>query len=366
MIGNIGDVHQYACASCHDSKAWFVDTRSNPNNLSVGAANITKRNSPSMVNVAYYTWGGWGGAQDQFWKQGSNSPETKDLNGNRLAIAHVISTYYRADYNAVFGEAYGPLELELDNTTRFPPSGKPGDPAWDGMSAGDKEIVNRIMSNIGKSLEAYERHLISSDAPFDRYAAGDFSALTTSAKRGLKLFLGKAGCDKCHSGSTFSDQDFHNTAVKQPVEPDKYDNGRFDDVPRLQNPFNGAGIYSDDVAAGQTKLQGIVQTETMRGQFRTKSLRHVAETGPYFHNGSVTTLEEVIRFYNDGGSTEGSYPGQKDTAMMPLNLTETEMLDIVAFLKSLTGQPVPDTYTIDTSASTAMMSTDRRSATLAP
>ncbi len=343
--GLVGEPGKYSCASCHDPNQWFIDTRSMPNRCSIGAGQLTKRNSPSMVNIAYYEWGGWAGAQDQYWKQGANAPETKDLNGDRLTTAHMIYQYYRAEYEAVFEETLDPdFDPSSPNAARFPASGKPGDPAWDLMSDDDKRIVNRIVANVGKAFEAYERRLISKDAPFDLYIAGDFNALTPSAKRGLKLFIGRAGCDSCHNGHTFSDQQFHNTAVRQMQMP--FDQGRFDDVLRLINPFNGAGEFSDDKITGAEKLAGTTQTEEMRGQFRTKSLRHVAETGPYFHDGSAATLEDVIRHYNQGGASE-SYPGVKDELLVPLNLSEGEVADLVEFLKSLTGKPVPEELRID-------------------
>jgi cytochrome c peroxidase len=349
--GMVGEEGKYACASCHDPKRWFIDTRA-PNELSTGAANITKRNSPSMVNIAYYVWGGWGGAQDQFWKQGANSPESKDLNGDRLAVAHVIYDFYRDDYNAVFGPVTGTLDVALSDTSRFPLRGKPKssavepDGAWEGMTPEDQAIVNTILANVGKAFEAYERRLISRNAPFDQYVARDFEAISTSAKRGLKLFVGKAGCDSCHQTETFSDQKFHNTGVAQTMQ----DLGRYDDVPRLMNLFNGIGPYSDDPTAGHEKLDGVTWTTDLKGLFRTKSLRQVAETGPYFHNGSIASLEEVVRHYNKGGALEGSYPGAKDAMLVPLNLTEAEIHDIVAFLQTLTGEPVPEPLTIDTSA----------------
>jgi len=353
--GNVGESGKYACVSCHDPKHWFIDTRSS-NRLSTGAANLTKRNSPSMVNIAYYVWGGWGGAQDQFWKQGANAPESKDMNGDRLAVAHVVYDYYRDEYNALFGAQTGVLDPALaadaPDAARFPPRGKPkastGDPdqAWEMMRPEDREIVNTIMANVGKAFEAYERRLVSRNAPFDRYVERDFGALTTSAKRGLKLFVGKAGCGSCHETETFTDQRFHNTAVPQAMP---YDQGRYDDVVRLMNDFNGSGKYSDDRAAGAMKLEGILQTMDLRGEFRTKSLRQVAETGPYFHNGSMNTLEDVIRHYNKGGVDEG-FPGAKDPLLVPLNLTEGEILDIVEFLKSLTGEPVAEELTRDISA----------------
>lgn len=353
--GELGEAGKYSCESCHDSKHWFVDTRSS-NQLSTGAANISKRNSPSMVNLAYYFWGGWGGAQDQFWKQGANAPESKDMNGDRLGLAHVLYDHYRDEYNALFGATTGPLDPALDaaapDATRFPPHGKPkasvSDPdgPWEMMSEPDRQTVNWILANAGKSFEAYERRLVSRDAPFDRYVARDFGALNTSAKHGLKLFIGKAGCGACHATETFTDQKFHNTAVPQTMP---YDQGRYDDVPRLNNTFNGTGPYSDDPEAGAKKLEGVALTMDLRGQFRTKSLRQVAETGPYFHNGSSATLEDVIRHYNTGGVPDG-YPGEKDELLVPLNLTESEIEDLAEFLKTLTGEPVLEELTIDTSA----------------
>jgi cytochrome c peroxidase len=205
------------------------------------------------------------------------------------------------------------------------------------------------MANVGKAFEAYERLLVSNDAPFDRYVAGDYAALTGSAKRGLKLFIGKAACDSCHQDRTFTDNDFHNTGVVQEAAP--YDEGRFADVLRIipSETFSGAGIYSDDREAGARKISGIAQLESMKGQFRTKSLRHVAQTAPYFHDGSVPTLEAVVRFYNAGGGTTG-FPGTKDPLMVPLNLSEQEIADLVAFLESLTGTPVPEHLQINTAA----------------
>src|SRR5262249_14209642 len=105
-----------------------------------------------------------------------------------------------------------------------------------------------------------------------------------------------------------------------------------------------------DQVAGAEKLAGIAQSEEMRGQFRTKSLRHIAETGPYFHNGSASSLAEVVRFYNAGGGPEGSYPGKKDKQITPLNLSEQEIDDPVEFLRSLTGDPIPADLTMNTAA----------------
>ena len=353
-LGEIGETQKVACADCHDAQMWFTDTRSTPNSTSLGTTR-TKRNAPSIVNVVFYEWGNWGGSNDQFWKQGASLPEAKDVfNSDRLRYVHVIYTYYRDHYNALFDpDLDAALAPSATDAWRFPPSGKPASPGappgpWETMKETDRDIVNEIMANCGKALEAYERRLISGDAPFDRYVAGDFDALSMSARRGLKLFIGKAGCDSCHTDQTFTDQKFHNTAVAQTVVP--LDDGRFADVERLPSTWNGAGKYSDDPIAGAAKLAGIAQSESMRGQFRTKSLRHVAETGPYFHNGSAKSLAEVVRFYNEGGGPPGSYPGTKDEQLVPLNLSENEIADLVEFLHSLTGQPIPADLTANTAA----------------
>src|SRR5262249_5765438 len=161
-----------------------------PNKTSLGTTR-TKRNSPSMVNVAYYEWAGWAGAHDQLWKQASTVFENRDsFNSDRLTYAHVIYAYYRDDYNALFSPALDPALDPGSTSGGCPPSGKPGEPAWEGMSPDDRRIVDTIVTNCGKAVEAYERRLVSRDAPFDRYVAGDFDALSESAKRGLKLFVG--------------------------------------------------------------------------------------------------------------------------------------------------------------------------------
>src|SRR5262249_60783079 len=104
-----------------------------------------------------------------------------------------------------------PLDKGLAHFHRFPATGSPyTDTAnWDRLSAHDKEIINRILVNYGKAIEAYLRKLVSRNAPFDRYVAGESTAISAAAKNGLKLFIGKAGCINCHYTPLFSDDDFH-------------------------------------------------------------------------------------------------------------------------------------------------------------
>ena len=198
-LGNVGDEDKISCASCHDPTAYYTDTRSKPNAVSVGIA-LTQRNAPTLVNAAFYTWGSWGGKDDTLWFQGANGCESQvNFGSNRLEYAHLIYKKYRADYEALFPV---PLDPALDPTApdaaRFPNQGRPKSTAsapdgpWELMAPADREIVQVILANAGKALEAYERRLVSRNAPIDKYIAGDYSALSPAAKRGLRLFIGKA------------------------------------------------------------------------------------------------------------------------------------------------------------------------------
>ncbi len=346
-LGELGETGKVSCGSCHFPEDQFADSRSKPGNVSVGA-NLSKRNSPALVNVAYYEWFTWAGRLDSLWTQGTMSPESPDLVGDRCRVAHLLWDHYRDEYDALFDDKL-PTALASDapDAARFPAACKPkaagaADGPWEAMEEADRKVIMRIMSNVGKSFAAYERKLTSGDAPFDRYVAGEKDALNDSAKRGLKLFVGKGFCVQCHAGPIFTDQQFHNLGVPQlgPNVPEK-DEGRIVDLPlALANPFSSAGEFSDDPAAGKARLEGLSATEADRGAFRTKNLRGVAGTAPYYHNGALGTLREVVDFYDRGGGDTG-FSGTKSSRLKPLNLTDGEKDDLVAFLESLTGAPVP-------------------------
>jgi cytochrome c peroxidase len=356
-LGAVGDAGKVSCASCHDPKSYWSDTRSRPNKTSLGVS-WTSRNSPSLVNATYYTWGAWGGKDDVLWNQAANGPESgANFAGNRLQFAHLVYQKYRADYDALFPIPLDPaLDPAAPDAARFPANGKPkssgaADGPWEMMTAEDRDIINTISANTGKAIAAYERLLVSRNAPIDRYVAGDYNALTPGAKRGLALFIGKAACNDCHSGPTFSDQSFHNPGVPQTASETaaKVDSGRYEDLSRtLTNTFNGAGKYSDNKEVGMAKLAGIELTDDLKGLFRTQGLRHLPFTGPYMHNGSLLTIEDVVRFYNWGGGAS-DFTGTKGHAMVPLHLTQQEENDLVEFLKTaLTGDPPPEELGMDT------------------
>jgi cytochrome c peroxidase len=323
----------------------------------------TERNTPSLVNAVYYDWFNWGGRADSLAAQGGGTLETT-TNGasTRLFVAHVVYAKYKDEYEAMFGPLDPALDPAAPDAARFPPSGRAKsspeapDGPWELMAAEDRQAVNLIMANIGKSFEAYERNLISGSSPFARYILDretpDFSP---AARRGLALFIGKAACNECHTGPALTDNKFHNIGVAQVF--DEYtptvDEGRYEDIPALlRSQFNSAGPYSANPEAGAAKLaSAIPEDERTRGQFRTPSLLNVAETAPYFHNGSARTLEDVLWHYDIGGGEPGRFAGAMDPKMRQLRLTDGEVTDLIAFMRSLTGEPVAEQWRADPFAS---------------
>ncbi len=349
-LGMVGETGKVACASCHTAGSMQIDDqRSVPNNVSLGC-DYGPRNALGIVNSSHYAWTNWGGRFDSQWSLPLGVAENpKLMNSTRLTIAHMLWNKYRVEYNAIFPV---PLDPSLDPTatdaSRFPASGKPGQATYDGMATADKLIVDTIYANYGKAIAAYMRKLVSGNSRFDQFVAGDRSALTSSEIQGLKLFLAK-GCVQCHSGPAFSDQKFHALVVAQtgPHVPTS-DLGRYTDVvPLLASPFNTNGVFSDDTNTG--RLTGLAQDTSQQGQFRTKGLRNVALSGPFMHDGTLATLDDVIAFYDQGGGDPGTTGIVKDPLIQPLGLTATERGELVAFLDALTGDPISAMLLADTS-----------------
>jgi len=352
--GPVGETGLVGCVTCHDPEAYFADPR--PTGGMSHGTDYTLRNTPSLVNSAYYNWFNWGGRRDSLSSQGATTLET-DTNAasSRLLVAHVVYTKYKDEYEAIFGPLDPALDPAAPDAARFPATGAPKasadapDGPWELMPAEDRLAVNWIMANIGRTYEAYGRKLVSGSSPFGRYIQDqktpDFSA---AARRGLALFIGKAACNECHNGPVLSDNKFHNLGVPQVFDEHTplVDEGRFEDVPRMiRNAFNAAGVYSADPEAGAAKLDALdPEDESTKGQFRTPSLLNVAKTAPYFHNGSASTLEDVIWHYDMGGGEPGRFAGEMDPKMQQLRLSDAEIRDLIAFLTSLTGEPVPEEW----------------------
>jgi cytochrome c peroxidase len=353
--GKKGDTGKFSCTACHDPKGYFVDTRIDPNTQSRFATSPNlgapgRRSTPGMLNEGYYEWVGWSGRNDSLMMHGAG---VAVFFSNQLTLAHYLYKAYRDDYNAAFPDH--PLEPALDpmspEAARFPPAGKPKanamapDGPFEMMAKGDQDIIFQIMANMGRVWEAYPKAFVTHGSAFEKYVDGDFGALAPEQKRGLRLFIGKAACNECHNGPILSDNKFHNIGV--PGSPT--DTGRKGDLANtMGNRYNGRGMYSDDPEAGLKKLQTFIpdtaemdKWNAMDGQFRTPTLLNINETFPYFHTGGLRTLEEVVRHYNKGGE-DSEISGTKDPKMVPLGLTDDEISDLVAFLKSLTGIVDPD------------------------
>lgn len=352
-----------SCATCHDPRRAWTDGRRHADPEA-----RFPRNAPSVRNTAYNRWYYWDGRADSAWAQALGPLENeRELAGNRLALLHLIAgdPALRRSYQEIFGR----LPDGVHDRKRFPPAARPipEQPehplqrAWAAMSAADREAANVVFANLGKAIAAFERGIVVGESPFDRFVAGlrrgDAAAsreLSPAAVRGLKLFVGRGECTLCHSGPNLSDGEFHDVGIalgsNQRVDP-----GRHRGVlTLLRSPFTRIGRHADAVAP-DAPVQFLDDQAEHLGQFKTPTLRGVADTAPYMHDGRFETLEQVVRFYS---TREGANPlGHPTTLLRPLKLSEGEIADLVAFLESLSGT---STFTCRTSSPGCRASVDRR------
>jgi cytochrome c peroxidase len=255
-----------SCASCHDPKmAW-----ANHNTVDIGIRGRKgSRNSGTILDAAYMDFQFWDGRARTLEEQSlgpiHNPVEMGETLENVVRKLNAIEGY-RTRFQAVFGT----------------------DVTADG---------------IAKAIAAFERTVLSGPSAYDKYIAGDRSAMPQSAVRGMRLFNGKARCRTCHGGPMFSDQGFHNIGVG--MDASRPDIGR----------------------------EAVTTDPKDRGRFKTPSLRNVALTWPYMHDGSLQTLRDVVELYDRGGVPNPTL----DVFVMPLDLTDDERKDLAAFLEALTG-----------------------------
>jgi cytochrome c peroxidase len=270
---------------------------------------------------------------------------------------------------------------------RFPIHGKPGKKAgcqwadavapveslkdaFDCMTPEDRAVVTRIYVNFAKAIAAYEYTLISRNSAFDQFVDSNdpgSDLVSADAKAGAKLFIGAGWCAQCHSTPLFSDGQFHDIGVPQvgefvPTEADCPEGGSCDCVAGTNclpwgfrdglaklhaNQFRRDSSWSDDPDVGQVfhELYNRPLADAQKGQWRTPSLRDVEKTAPYMHDGIYATLDEVVRHYQDGSSVKGPVVGQVDGRIGAMMLTDDEFAQLVEFLKTLTGEPLPDDVT---------------------
>ena len=325
---------EVACATCHQPEKDFQDGLA----LGEGVGTANRRTMP-LAGAAYSPWLFWDGRADSQWAQALGPLENPVEHGsNRTYFVHLIAELYRVEYEAIFG----PMP-DVSYLPRL--AGPVDDPAvqaaWAAMTPADQETVNRIFANMGKAIAAYERNLIPGPSRLDAYAQalieGDAramrTALTPDEVAGLRLFIGEANCIQCHNGPLLTNNDFHNTGV--PAVPDlPEDTGRAAGAQAvLADPFNCLGPYSDAEKSQCAELRFMVaEGEQLLRQYKPPSLRNVAGRDPYMHAGQFLTLGEVLIHYNVAPAAPAGV-----SELEPLRLNETEMLQLIAFLRTLSG-----------------------------
>lgn len=281
-----------SCASCHQPDHGFAS----PEALSTGVGGQkTKRNAPSILNRGYGTHFFWDGRAESLEKQAMGPlSNPAELGGDlpKVLAALKANPDYVEKFTEVFGDAPSSKGTSDDEDTKRGPRSNSID-----------DVVT--IENACKAIANFERSLVSGNAPVDQFRGSEYSALNKMARQGMWIFESRGGCWKCHSGPTFSDEEFHNTGVS------------FGTADRDTGRFQFSGDEED------------------KFKFKTPSLRDVERTAPYMHDGSIKTLKEVVEFYNKGGSPKD--PGL-DSDMKPLNLTDEEVEFLVEFLKAMTGE----------------------------
>jgi cytochrome c peroxidase len=289
-----------SCNTCHPAHTGYTARTA----ISMGGTGTSHwRNSSTLYNVAYFEKFNWDGARssiedqnDGAWSGAVAGNVDADLAEERLAQV----PDYRKRFKAVFGEEY---------------------PTW---------------ANALRAVAAFQRTLNSKNVPFDAFLKGDTKAISDAAKRGYKLFSGKANCVRCHDGALLSDDRFHNLGV--PPSPDFFNSPNKQITFRFEQTSNGVPRKLYESARDDFGLYYVTKRPGDIGKFRTASLRELKHTAPYMHNGVFKTLPEVIDFYDQGG---GKHPN-KSPLLKPLKLTKDEKADLLAFLENLSGDPLAD------------------------
>lgn len=289
-----------SCSSCHDPEHAFAE----PKTVSVGAnGDALNRNALALVNVAYnasFTWAH--NNLESIEKQlmiplFNEHPVEMGVTGNEKRI---LKRFEGSEYRALFEAAYG------DDTPN--------------------------LNNIVKALASYVRSLVSFNSAFDNYAyAQDDDALTPQQLEGLNLFFSeRTECFHCHGGLNFTQSSKHSFQ------------------PFTAQPFHNTGLYNEDGKGSYPEsdmgLYSVTHNKDDMGKFRAPTLRNIALTAPYMHDGSIATLDEVIEFYARGGNVAESPNPYRSPFIKSFAITEEEKAALVAFLQSLTDEEFVKTH----------------------
>ena len=290
----------------------------------------------------------WDGRKDSLWSQALGPLEDAAEHGaNRTQLVKILRAHYKEQYQKLFGPLPEADSLPDDAS----PQGTAEErAAWQGMPESGRDAVNRAFANLGKAIAAYERGISYGESRFDQYAQATVSGdargqevFSQQEARGLRLFLTKGQCATCHNGPLLTDHAFHNTGVP-PLEPARPDHGRADATRKLlEDEFNCLGRYSDAKPEQCGELQFLSTDDPSQlGAFRTPGLRNVANRAPYMHAGQFGSLEEVLQHYARSpkaaiGHSELAHPGETHQDRQVIQLSVSEIRDIAAFLRTLSG-----------------------------
>lgn len=301
-----------SCATCHDPNTGLSDGHE----TGIGRAHLP-RNTPALFNLAFARWFGWGGGADSLWAQSIRPILATD---EMAATPQHVTNHIRQTptLNCLYQKVFG--------------------------SSPSAEKAETGLVNTAKALASFQETLLTGLTAFDRFRdalqANDLetaAAYPEDAQRGLKIFVGKGRCSLCHFGAPFSNSEFGDIGIPFFLGHGKVDKGRYGGIQKLRaSPYSLTGTYSDAPSRqGATKTRHIRLQDRNWGEFKIPSLRNVALTAPYMHNGSLKSLSDVVRHYSEIDEERLHVDGEK--ILKPLRLSEREQADLVAFLGSLTA-----------------------------
>lgn len=328
-----------SCATCHKPELMFSDGLA----LAVGT-DIGPRHTPSLVGIAYSPWFYWDGRKDSQWAQALAPLEAShEHNTDRLQVVRLVDsdTDYKQHYELIFGE-FPTLPDSPESAT--PMGNQLQQSAWNSLSSGERQLINRVFTNIGKALAAYQRKIMPGRSRFDDYidqlpSSNERSSnlMNASEIAGLSLFIGEAQCITCHNGPLFTNHEFHNTGVLA-VSGQLPPRGRYDGIRTArEDPFNCLGEFSDATRNECIELRFARDTNELVGAQKTPTLRNVAETAPYMHGGQIATLIETLEHYNEAPVSMLSHNEAK-----PLGLRRVQLNQLEDFLLTLSAPLATD------------------------
>lgn len=316
-----------SCATCHDPAMGFSDDLPIAKGVGTGS-----RRSQAIALSSHARWQFWDGRADSLWSQAlAPFEDPAEFDSSRVFVAREVIARHASLYVAAFGEA-------LPATGAWPASGKPGDAAYDAMPQAERDAVTRVFVDAGKAIAAYERSFRVKANRLDQYLAGDFEALGSDEKFGLRMFA-QTGCLQCHWGPRLTDDAFHATRTPTGHPDGTPDRGRADGwTAYVASEFGKSSIWSDAPEAAPRVLDED-EREALVGKFKTPALRGLADQVRFGHGGAFEDLASVTESYGTGGEPvdDPSCVGEREPWLV--NFSETASWGLVPFLETLTAEP---------------------------